>query len=228
MGRRVLCRAQIEHPITLRLEGAPLRYASKTARVLRRMLCLCRGGPLGVLVQENVGEIETIEHTAGVGLLWSRVRRLRWRFNGRCFLPSFWNPIGPERFDRWKGHDSVCKHRRWHPYVEVDTYVSMSEEFDDPVEDHLAKNIHSYGPIPVAVDSGSTQFELYHDGILRHNHCGKNVDHAVLVVGYTRDYWILKNSWGSSWGQGRYMLLERGTNACGINSYAAFATSVSI
>ena len=144
------------------------------------------------------------------------------------FYHSFWNPIGPERFDRWKGHNSVCKHRKWHPYVELDTYVSMSDEYNDPVEDHLAKNIHSYGPIPVAVDSSGSHFELYHDGILRHNHCGKNVDHAVLVVGYTPDYWVIKNSWGSSWGQGGYMYLERGTNACGINSYAAFATSVSI
>ena len=48
--------------------------------------------PFGVLVQENVGDIETPEHTAGIGLLWSRVRRVRWRLNGRCFLPFLLEP----------------------------------------------------------------------------------------------------------------------------------------
>jgi C1A family cysteine protease len=144
------------------------------------------------------------------------------------YYHSYWNPIGPKQFDKWKGHDTICKHRKWHPYVEVDTYVSMSDEFNDPVEDHLAKNIHTYGPIPVAIDSTGSHFELYHSGILRSAHCGKNVDHAVLVVGYTPEYWIIKNSWGTSWGQGGYLYLERGRNACGINTYASFATSVSI
>lgn len=144
------------------------------------------------------------------------------------YYHSYWNPIAPEKFDRWKGHDGFCKTRKLHPYVEVDTYVSMSDEFNDPVESQLAKNIHTYGPIPVAVDSSGSHFELYSSGILRNNHCGKNVDHAVLVVGYTPEYWIIKNSWGTSWGQGGYMYLERGKNACGVNSYASFATSVSI
>jgi C1A family cysteine protease len=144
------------------------------------------------------------------------------------YYHSYWNPIGPDTFDTWKGHDAICKHRRQHPYVEVDTYVSMSDEFNDPIEDHLANNLYNYGPIPVGVDSGSSHFELYHGGILKGVNCGKLIDHAVLVVGYTPEYWIIKNSWGKTWGQGGYMYLERGKNACGINSYAAFATSVSI
>ena len=82
--------------------------------------------------------------------------------------------------------------------------------------------------LPVAVDSTSNTFELYHDGIIRKDQCGNNVDHAVLVVGYTPTYWIVKNSWGPLWGQSGYIYIERGKNTCGINSYASFATSVSI
>ena len=126
------------------------------------------------------------------------------------YYHSWWNPIGPAYFDKWSGHDNQCKTRRRHPYVKVNSYVSMSDEFDDPIESHLAKNIHSYGPIPVAVDSTSSAFELYHRGIVRKEHCGSDVDHAVLVVGYTPEYWIVKNSWGPSWGQGGYIHIERG------------------
>lgn len=144
------------------------------------------------------------------------------------YYHSWSNPIGPVSFDRWKGGDSTCRHRYRHPYVKVHKYVSMSSDYHDPVESHLARNIHTYGPIPVAVDSTSRAFDLYHDGILRKEHCGNDVDHAVLVVGYTPEYWIVKNSWGSHWGQNGYIYIERGRNACGIDTYASFATQVSI
>lgn len=144
------------------------------------------------------------------------------------YYHSYYNPIGPAEFDTWSGNDKTCKHRRSHPFVKVKNYVSMSDEYNDPIESHLARNIHTYGPIPVAVDSTSREFELYHNGIIRKEHCGSDVDHAVLVVGYTPEYWIVKNSWGPHWGQNGYIYIERGRNACGINSYSSFATSVSI
>ena len=43
--------------------------------------------------------------------------------------------------------------------------------------------------------------------------CNANVNHAVAIVGYggagSADYWLLKNSWGTSWGEGGYMRLTR-------------------
>jgi len=144
------------------------------------------------------------------------------------YYHSYWNPIGPEEFDAWTGRDGRCKTRRTHPYVRVNTYESMSDEYGDPVEAHLAHNVYHYGPIPVGISSASNTFEHYHRGIIRKEHCGSEVDHAVLVVGYTPTYWVIKNSWGTSWGDGGYARIERGRNACGINSYASFATDVSV
>lgn len=144
------------------------------------------------------------------------------------YYHSFFNPIGPSTFDHWKGTDNRCRQRRRHPYVKVLNYVSMSDMYRDPIERDLAYNIYHYGPIPVAVDSNSQAFELYHNGIIKKNQCGTTVDHAVLVVGYTPTYWIVKNSWGTSWGQDGYIYIQRGKNTCGINTYASFATRVSI
>ena len=54
------------------------------------------------------------------------------------------------------------------------------------------------------------------------------MDHAVLVVGYGtkdgEDYWKVKNSWGTGWGDQGYFYLKRGSNMCGVASYAAYPT----
>lgn len=52
-------------------------------------------------------------------------------------------------------------------------------------------------PTSVAVDAENWSF--YSSGIF--NDCGDSLDHGVLAVGYTDDYWIIKNSWGASWGE---------------------------
>lgn len=49
------------------------------------------------------------------------------------------------------------------------------------------------------------------------------VNHAVLIVGYTPSYWIVKNWWGSDWGENGYMRIAKMKNMCGIANYAAYA-----
>ena len=51
----------------------------------------------------------------------------------------------------------------------------------------------------------------------------KKTDHAILVVGYGTengvDFWLIKNSWGTTWGNAGQMKIRRGRNECGIGSY---------
>lgn len=134
------------------------------------------------------------------------------------------NPAGPEEFDPYINKLSTCKIRKKKPYVKVLHYHTQSDEWHYPIEQHLAHNLVQYGPIPIGIDSTNWHFEMYRGGVLKERQCGKDIDHAVLLVGYTPSYWIIKNSWGTKWGHDGYLYLERGKNACGINSYASFIT----
>ncbi|XP_036969326.1 procathepsin L isoform X2 [Acanthopagrus latus] len=95
-------------------------------------------------------------------------------------------------------------------------------------EQALADAVATIGPITVAIDADHSSFLFYSSGIYDEPNCNpNNLSHAVLLVGYGteggQDYWIIKNSWGSSWGEGGYMRVIRdGRNTCGIASYALY------
>ena len=69
-------------------------------------------------------------------------------------------------------------------------------------------------PVSVAVEADQDSFQLYTGGVMTAA-CGTNLDHGVLAVGYGstggKDYYKIKNSWGSDWGMKGYILLGRGS-----------------
>jgi len=77
-------------------------------------------------------------------------------------------------------------------------------------------------PVSVCVDA-SGGFQSYHGGVFS-GPCGTSINHAILAVGYTSSYWIVKNSWGTSWGASGYIYMARGRNLCGVNQNLAWAT----
>ncbi|XP_024084441.1 cathepsin L1-like [Cimex lectularius] len=90
-------------------------------------------------------------------------------------------------------------------------------------EDGLKTALANYGPIPVAINSRPETFKLYEKGIYDDPECtGHSMNHAVLLVGYTEDAWIIKNWWSDEWGESGYMYLKRGKNMCGISNYAVY------
>ena len=85
------------------------------------------------------------------------------------------------------------------------------------------KNALNQQPLMVAIEADSYYFQLYSSGILTNvSECGTNLDHAVLAVGYGTengtDFWLIKNSWGTSWGEKGYVKLGMNhfNGVCGV------------
>lgn len=80
-------------------------------------------------------------------------------------------------------------------------------------------------PVTIAIQADQSSFQSYKSGVLTAD-CGTQLDHAVLAVGYGtdngEDYWLVKNSWGTSWGSAGYIKIGSATNQCGVLNRAGY------
>jgi cathepsin L len=73
--------------------------------------------------------------------------------------------------------------------------------------------------VSVAIEADKISFQQYQSGVITGNECGDQLDHGVLAVGYGsidgEEYFLVKNSWGESWGDQGYVKIGT-NNVCGI------------
>lgn len=97
-------------------------------------------------------------------------------------------------------------------------------------EQDLQSAVATQGPISVGIDASQSSFQFYRSGVYEESDCSTTqLDHAVLVVGYGSEndqpYWLVKNSWSTSWGMDGYIRMARNEgNMCGIATKASFPT----
>ncbi|KAG6955809.1 hypothetical protein JG688_00011727 [Phytophthora aleatoria] len=97
-------------------------------------------------------------------------------------------------------------------------------------EGALQAAIATKGVQAVAIDASSFTFQLYRHGVYSWPLCGNApdaLDHGVAAAGYgvykKKDYWLVKNSWGDSWGMKGYIMMSRNKdNQCGIATDATY------
>ena len=77
------------------------------------------------------------------------------------------------------------------------------------------------------MDAEQSSFQFYSSGVYSDPACSTTANHGIPIVGYGtldgQDYYILKNMWGTSWGEKGYVLLARNkNNMCGLASVASY------
>lgn len=119
----------------------------------------------------------------------------------------------------YKGIDDACDNNKiQHHAVTITGYETVPANNEKSLQAAVARQ-----PVSVAIDAGGYEFQLYSHGVFN-GYCGHQLNHGVTIVGYGEDsgkkYWLVKNSWGTSWGESGYIRIQRDSNdirgICGI------------
>ena len=116
----------------------------------------------------------------------------------------------------YAGVDQTCQLDLSRAVGHVSSYIPVEKGN----EDDLAAKCEQYGPVAIAIDSSKMSFNFYSGGIYDEPRCRNDyMDHAVGLIGYGSEngvqYWIVRNHWGTSWGENGYIRMIRGSNQCG-------------
>ena len=120
--------------------------------------------------------------------------------------------------------DEKCRYNKENVGSTCSGYTDIKSED----EMALTEAIATVGPISVAIDASHNSFQLYKNGVYYEPDCSQTeLDHGVLAVGYGtdggQDMYIVKNSWGTSWGMQGYIYMSRNrNNNCGIATDSSY------
>jgi len=134
------------------------------------------------------------------------------------------------------GEQQECNKKKEHRNVGK---ITGYEDVPQNNEKALMKAV-SKQPVSVAIEADTFPFQFYSTGVINTLLCGTRLDHGVLVVGYGTDedsdkgtstpYWIVKNSWGATWGEEGFLRIGRNVNGtkgpgmCGIAMNPSYPT----
>ena len=113
------------------------------------------------------------------------------------------------------------------PQVMVKSYGIVPAHSVSQLKARLAQQ-----PVAVTIEADQPVFQQYKSGIIDTPYCGTSLDHAVLAVGYGSengtDYYLVKNSWGTDWGEQGYVRIAAkadGPGVCGIQMYSSYTVT---
>ena len=114
-----------------------------------------------------------------------------------------------------------CKYDKTKAVTQMKGY-SKCKKNEETLKEAVANN----GPYSIAIDASHQSFQLYRSGIYDEAACSsRSLDHCVGLIGYGaengQDYWLVRNSWGTSWGEEGYVrIIRNDNNKCGVASEA--------
>ena len=173
-------------------------------------------GSLTSLSEEELVQCDTTDNGCGGGLMDNAFKWVE--THGLASEASYGYTSGT-------GTAGTCSSSKSNsPVVTISGYTDVASEDEVALKSAVAQQ-----PVSVAIEADQSVFQLYSSGVLDSSSCGTSLDHGVLIVGYGTDsdgtdYWKVKNSWGSTWGEEGFIRLVRGNNMCGVATEPSYPT----
>jgi C1A family cysteine protease len=120
----------------------------------------------------------------------------------------------------YKAKNGACANAAAQTHVKISAAHSLAHPTP---ENTLFTSIQTNGPTAVYIDASGSDFQSYKSGIISTG--TKKLNHAVTAVGWTSNSIIIKNSWGTSWGQAGYFQIARGNDVRGISEYGYYPSA---
>jgi len=122
----------------------------------------------------------------------------------------------------YKAYRQTCAYQSTKGFMKVLGYKTVPANNPTALLNAVAQQ-----PVAIALNAASSVFQYYRSGILSSTTCGTTLNHAVILIGYGTsngvDFWLVKNSWGTGWGESGYVRILRNMTAlnsgiCGLQN----------
>ena len=134
--------------------------------------------------------------------------------DGAMIYYETYNAELEETYPYTSGHNTAKKTCQYSASEDTDVAVSKKADVQaDSISQLMAAVAQQ--PVSIAIEADKRVFQSYTSGVLDSTSCGTNLDHGVLLVGYGTDeasgldYWLVKNSWNTIWGDEGYIKIAR-------------------
>jgi hypothetical protein len=170
-------------------------------------------GKLVSVSEQNIVDCDSNDDGCNGGL---PSRALQWSSNN--------GGVASESAYRYTARDGSCR-SGVSKIIHNQGYQRVSQN-----EDQIAQALAQYGPLSIAVDANG--FSGYNGGVLQNPSCSTSgLNHAINIVGYGTSgiqYWKVRNSWGTSFGESGYIRMARGNCQCGLCRQVVYPTGVTV
>jgi len=145
--------------------------------------------------------------------------------NGFTYIKKAGGLVAEDKYP-YTARDGSCRFNKSDAIAQVTGFVDIRAGS----ESDLTSAVANVGPVSVAIDASNFSFQFYSSGVYNEPRCSSTqLDHGVTAIGYGTedgtDYYLVRNSWGASWGLDGYIKMTRnGNNQCGIASVASYPT----
>jgi len=144
-----------------------------------------------------------------------------WMNNAFTYIQR--NGIDPENAYPYRGYQQRCRFNRAASVAKVTSIRNIQKGSERDLQSALSNE----GPVAIAVDVSDRRFMQYRTGVYDNPYCGQRPSHAMLNIGYGnsagKDYWLIKNSWSTRWGDNGYIKMRRNrNNQCQMASFASY------